>query len=56
LAKKFDILILDEPTNHLDDVAKENLLKIIDSIKIDKIVIISSHDDCFMFVKNVLHV
>ena len=44
LLKPSFLLILDEPTSALDEKSVDQLLKLIDSIKEDKIIIIISHD------------
>ncbi|EHF1750990.1 ABC transporter ATP-binding protein, partial [Enterococcus faecalis] len=45
ITKPFNILLLDEPTNHLDFISKEILMKYLNNIKNDAIIIISSHDN-----------
>ena len=43
--KDCDLLILDEATNSLDKKTEDELLKIIISLKLNKTIIIISHDD-----------
>jgi ATP-binding cassette subfamily C protein len=45
LAKKADVIILDEPTAALDLESKVAFLKLITSIKANKIIILISHDE-----------
>lgn len=44
LLKKSDLLILDEPTSNLDQESKEFLLEYLNKIKVNKIIIIVTHD------------
>lgn len=48
LLKKSELLILDEPTSALDRMSTEYLLEILQKIKRKKIIIIISHDKCFV--------
>ena len=42
--KNTDLIILDEPTNALDVFTKEKLVKYLDSLKKDRIIVIITHD------------
>lgn len=44
ISKPFKVLLLDEPTNHLDITSKKIILEYLNTLKKDKIIIISSHD------------
>ena len=39
-----DMIILDEPTSALDKEGKKRLLEYLDSVRKDKLIIISTHD------------
>lgn len=50
MKKTADIFILDEPSTALDDKSVDGLLQYLDSIRNDKIVILTSHDSRFQKV------
>jgi|GEM_PF-6990709 len=48
LLKDPDVIILDEPTSALDEFGKKNLLEYLKTIKMQKIIIVISHDLDFL--------
>ena len=44
LTKDFDVLILDEPSSFLDQKTTKSLLAYLNNLKLNKIIIIISHD------------
>jgi ATP-binding cassette subfamily C protein len=47
LIRESELFILDEPANHLDSLSIEMMIKELDNLKKDKIVVIISHQDDF---------
>ena len=54
LYSKKQIILFDEPTSALDDVSKKEIIQVINEIKKEKIIFISTHENIFKEISNYL--